>query len=316
MKRVYTSSDLSFVIPTYNRPEQLRKLLTSLAAQEGCGGVVVVGSGENVGCVVSEFADSLPIQYLHSDEGGQILQRNKGIALLGESASLVGFLDDDLVLECGALSAMIECWNRVPEETAGVAFNIINEGQYSHNWKYGLFCLSSSRKGEVLSSGFAVPFYGTESDVPVRWLGGGYTVWRKGVVHEFPQQPVNSRWAIGEDVRFSYPVGKKYPLHVCASARVRHEHVVDQAPLESVHCYRGRKWGVAQYYFVKQHEELSGVACLWMVFGSAAVHLFSGLRRGDHAAVRGGQGRLAAVGDIVLDMMGIRDVTLTLEDGV
>ncbi|MBU0655187.1 MAG: glycosyltransferase [Gammaproteobacteria bacterium] len=277
-------SDLSFVVATKNRPDQLHKLLESLSSQTRiCGRVVVVGTGNSVEYVVSRFYDRLPVEYIHSPVPGQIRQRNMGIASLGGEFNFVGFLDDDLVLERDSLEKMIEFWNEAEPHTAGVGFNIINVEPLKYSWAQAFLFMSSSYPGRVLKSGYNVSIGHLATDVRSQWLGGGYTVWRSDILNTFPQDTLNTRWAIGEDLRFSYPIGKEYPLYVCADAKVRHEHVFDQAPLGKVHFYRGRKSAISQQYFVQLHaDDFSSIACLWMIFGKSIIRLISAGLKSDH----------------------------------
>lgn len=291
MGTCYTARDIAFVIPTYNRPEKLRHLLRSFETQPPFGRVVVVGSGEGVGHVVASFEGRLPATYLHSEESGQILQRNIGLGMLGDEYALIGLLDDDIVLEPGAIAEMVELWN-ARSDLAGVGFNITNEIPPVPGRLQKLFFLGGDVPGAVLKSGFAVPFVGATEDRDIQWLGGGYTVWRTDVFHEFSHDEVKSSWAIGEDLRFSYPVGKKHALAVCSGARVRHEHVKDQAPPDVVHRYRGKMWGTASFAFVASHAELSALACLWMVLGKTVLSLVSGLLRRNRAALQSARGNL------------------------
>lgn len=290
----YVATDLAFVVPTKDRHAQLERLLESLARQtQTCGRIVVVDGGTSAERVVSGFQGRLAVDYIHCPVPGQIRQRNLGIEALGTRYRLVGFLDDDLVLESDALEKMIEFWNRAEEGTAGVGFNITNVEPLRHSPLLCLFFMSVNTPGKVLKSGYNVGFANIPSDIRVQWLGGGYTVWRSSILQQFPQETLNTRWAIGEDLRFSYPIGKKYPLYVCADARVRHEHVFDQGPPKKIHLYRGRKSVVSQFYFAKLHAgDFSRIACLWMLLGKCIFRFTRACLKAD------GQSVLQAIGEV------------------
>lgn len=277
MKRQYVVADLAFIVPTKDRPAQLEKLLESLAKQtQGCGRIVVVDGGESVEHVIADFQGRLAIDYIHCPVPGQIKQRNMGIGMLGTKYKLLGFLDDDLVLEPDALGKMVKFWNQVEDNTAGVGFNITNVTPFRHSRILNLFFMGSETPGRVLKSGYNVSIGHVPADVRTQWLGGGYTVWRSDIIEQFPQDLLNTRWAIGEDLRFSYPIGKRYPLYLCADARVRHEHVFDQAPPGKVHLYRGRKSVISQFYFVQLNaKDFSRIACLWMLLGKCTFRFAS-----------------------------------------
>lgn len=273
-KVVYECRHLAFLIPTINRPQKLRNLLKSLAEQTvPCGRVIIIDGGDSIENVVMEFTDRLPVEYYECHPPGQIVQRNVGIAKLDESTPLVGFLDDDLVLEPDVTEKILALWNRVEINTAGIGCNITNIPLLPFSFLLALTLMYSSVPGQVLSSGFGSRIFNVTADICTQWLGGGYTVWRRQVLLEFPQENINTRWAIGEDLRYSYPIGKKYPLYVCAGAKVRHEHLYDQYQKNVVYRYRGRKESLALLYFVESHPELSRTACLWMLLSTAILRV-------------------------------------------
>jgi glycosyltransferase involved in cell wall biosynthesis len=262
----YAGRDLAFMVPTKDRPGKMKNLLESLADQTvPCGRVIVVASGMDVSDLVRSFADRLPVEYHECDPPGQIRQRNMAISLLDDTTPLVGSLDDDIVLTPDAVAAMIDFWNRVSADTAGVAFNIINNPPYRFSVFKAIIGMDK-KQGRVLPSGCNVSTSPVEKDLASDWLCGGATVWRQEILKEFPHRPIPSKWAIGEDVLFSYPIGKRYPLYVCAAARVRHEHVYDHA-VKMQYRYYGRTVTLWRFYIVECHRELSLLLCIWMVLG-------------------------------------------------
>jgi glycosyltransferase involved in cell wall biosynthesis len=265
---------LAFVIPTKDRREPLDRLLASLKAQsEPCGRVIVVDSGRCGREVVGRHEGSLPIDYLPCHPPGQIRQRNAGIAALRAEDRLIGFLDDDIVLYPDALANMIRFWNTCDPRTAGVGFNIVNALPHVSGSRLVSLTARSAKPGSVLPSGLCVPWINIKKDIRTQWLGGGYTVWRHAIVKAYPQRELKTRWAVGEDLRHSYPIGKRYPLYACAGARVRHEHVYDQSPPRTVHRYQGDKSSVALLYFTASYPELSRLACVATILRSALSRL-------------------------------------------
>lgn len=315
MNASYSGQDVALIIPTKDRPAKLNNLLESIALQTTrCGRVIVVDGGRSVKDIVLGFGGSLPVEYYSCNLPGQIRQRNMGIALLDAKAPLVGFLDDDIVLEPRALENMIHCWNRVERETAGIGFNIVNQPPHNHSFVRYVMLSGSSVPGSILLSGANVPFQNVQSDIKSQFLGGGYTIWKRSILDEFPQENLDTRWAWGEDVRFSYPIGKKYPLYACASAKVRHEHVYDQAPPDHVHRYQGRKGALAIFYFVTSHPELSRSACLWMLVTSAIANFVYGFITWDPPLLKYGIGRAEGIFICLKGMVGLTDLRKELED--
>lgn len=311
----YTGQDIAFIIPTKDRPQKIANLLQSIAAQKVmCGRLIVINGGQPVKDIVGEFSGILPIEYHECRPPGQIRQRNMGIALLDSRTKLVGFLDDDIVLEPRAVEKMIECWNHADDDTAGIGFNIVNLPQHRHSFLKGVMMSSSPIPGSILLSGANVPFLNIPSDIRTQFLGGGYTIWRREIINEFPQENLNTRWAWGEDVRFSYPVGKKYPLYVCADAKVRHEHIYDQASPAHVHQYQGRQGAIAIFYFVSSHPELSRLASLWMLSASAVANFVVGTVTLNPVFVKYAIGRTEGIFICLKAILGLTDLRKEMED--
>lgn len=266
-KQIYKGQDVAFIIPTKDRPEKVKTVLDSVARQTvPCGRMIIVDGGRSVKDIVMGFSDSLPVEYYECYPPGQIRQRNMGIALLDERTPLVGFLDDDIVLEPQALESMITFWNKCEPDTAGVSFNIVNNPPYRHSWVRAIMGMSSPQQGLVLRSGYNIATSPVGTDLRAQWLCGGATVWKKQILKNFPHKEIDSRWAICEDAIFSYPIGKIFPLYVCADAKARHEHVYDHTA-KMKYRYYGRTVTLWRLYFVESHVELSRMFFLWMLLG-------------------------------------------------
>ena len=268
----YTAADMVFLIPTKDRPNKLNDLLASIVEQDSLPGrILVIDGGKSVEDVVIKYKAQLPIEWHQCLPPGQIRQRNYGISLIKEH-KLVAFLDDDLVFEPGALQAMVAMWNAVEPETAGVGFNLINVANTPPTWKERLLLIKGPRPGQVLPSGHNTAFTSLTDDIKTDWLGGGYTVWRKAILDQFSQAEVTTKWAIGEDLLFSYPIGLRYPLYACAKARVRHEHVADQAPsLERIRL-AVYKTAIVSFILAYQQPALSSFAALWSIAASLLLY--------------------------------------------
>jgi len=266
----YTASDISFVIRTRNRPEKIGATLNALAAQTvNCGKVIVAASGSDISEVVLSFEGQLDVEYLHCEKPGQIVQQNRGLALLDSKVRLVGFLDDDILLEPDALRHIIDLWNHVEPNTGGISFNIVRkEGAPEPHWRRILEKIVPP--GRVFKSGFSAPIGVLETSISASRLRGGATVWRKAILDEFKRNDISASFAATEDLMFSYPISKKYPLYYCAEARVLHDH-------EIISPGRGETWALWHLYFVTQNQDLSVVAYACTVTGISVLGMILGL---------------------------------------
>ena len=259
----YKTTDLAVIIPTKDRPVQVKRHLQSLVDQKcKLGRVIVVVSGQDIKDIVLNFKDILPVEYYES-KPGQIRQRNMGISKLDERTKLVACMDDDVTYHEDAIVQMTRFWNSVEPDTAGVGFKIINVSAVKHNWFRGFLGFSSAKPGQVLKSGLSTVIHHAEENVQVQWLNGGSTVWRQDILIANPLQEINTSRAVNEDLIFSYPLGKKYPLYLCSDAKVEieemlyiNEQLIDQNT-KKLYIYSGRERCLWNLYFVMINEDLS-----------------------------------------------------------
>ena len=99
----------SFIIPVYNRPDEVDELLASMTRQTlKCFEVIVVEDGSQNDCreVCDRYAGQLDLHYYYKDNSGPGQSRNYGVERAKGDYVLV--LDSDVVLPDGYLSAVDE----------------------------------------------------------------------------------------------------------------------------------------------------------------------------------------------------------------
>lgn len=97
----------SFVIPVYNRPDEVEELLESLTIQKFKDfEVIVVEDGSQIVCrhIVEKYTDRLDIKYYEKPNSGPGPTRNYGVQRA--SGDFVLILDSDVVLPEGYLTAV------------------------------------------------------------------------------------------------------------------------------------------------------------------------------------------------------------------
>ncbi|MBL6989699.1 MAG: glycosyltransferase [Bacteriovoracaceae bacterium] len=273
----YSGDDLAFVIPTKDRPRKIEAFLQSVLIQEiKPHRIIFVDSGESIEGILNRFKDRINVEYYRAQNRGQIAQRNEGIAKLDSSTPLVAFFDDDIILNEGSLKSIITFINNAPKNTAGVGFNITNMPANSHSWPKGLLGISGPDAGKILKSGANTPTSGTPINLETNWLCGGATIWKFEVIQEFSHRAIETRWASCEDIIFSYPIGKKYPLFVCADAKVIHDHHYDHTG-NARFVYYGKTETLWRMYFVDSNSDLSILAFLKMILSLTLARIVLGL---------------------------------------
>ena len=98
MKNLF--NNIAFVVATKDRPIDLHKMLQSLSDQTYIPNQIIIvdASKISVRSIVKNF-QSLDIKYIYHPRPSAAAQRNIGIKAVNSNMALVGFLDDDVVLE-------------------------------------------------------------------------------------------------------------------------------------------------------------------------------------------------------------------------
>lgn len=110
----------SFVIPVYNRPDEIRELLQSLKLQKHKDfEAIVVEDGSSVTCenVCDEFRNQLDIKYFFKPNSGPGPTRNYGAERASGEYLLI--LDSDVMLPAGYLNAVEDELLRIPADAFG-----------------------------------------------------------------------------------------------------------------------------------------------------------------------------------------------------
>lgn len=222
------ASQLALVIATKDRPQELGRLLSSLARQNPKPAEVIIVDGGDISVVeLTRSFRGMPVRYLRHRPPSAARQRNVGVAALGAAACLVGFLDDDTVLPPGAIAAMLQFWATATTEYAGAGFNLLNP--VPRGWRrfktsplverLGLY---SRRAGGVALSGWQNVVGTVEATCDVDWLGTGASCWRRTVFDEFAFDEHFDGYSYLEDLDFSYSVRRRFRLAIVATAGYRH----------------------------------------------------------------------------------------------
>jgi glycosyltransferase involved in cell wall biosynthesis len=117
LERREVQTQIAVCIPTYKRPEGLRRLLAGLATQEplpDCQVTIVVVDNEGSPqskSVCDEFALKLkfPLRYCCEMRRGLSHVRNKAVEIAGAFADALVFIDDDEVPSPGWLKRLVAC---------------------------------------------------------------------------------------------------------------------------------------------------------------------------------------------------------------
>jgi FkbM family methyltransferase len=218
---------IAFIIATKDRPRELRQMLLSLQQQSVMPDqIVIVDSGASVENVAAEFP-SLNICYAHHSPPSAAQQRNAGLALVNGDATLIGFLDDDVVLEPNAIVNMLAFWESAPKNFGGAAFNWLNPPTRALAALKRMSLVSwlgiyPAEPGMVAKSGWHSVVGRVERDTLVEWLPSGASVWRRNVFQRGAFDDYFQGYSYLEDLDFSYGISRRHQLCIVADAGFRH----------------------------------------------------------------------------------------------
>ena len=264
------------MVATKDRPEELRRLWRSLCSQNRLPGEVVIVDASARPFPLADL-EPVPVvlRYLRTGVASASRQRNLGLDAVGPDADLVGFLDDDVVLEPGAVGAMLRFWNGADAGVGGAAFNMDNHPPLDGPFLKRTLLAESlglyrRQRGTVAPSGFQTMIGRVAKTTWTDWLPSTASVWRREIFRDFRFDEWFGGYSYLEDLDFSYRAGKALKLAVVAEAYYRHL----PAP-------GGRGNGVAfglrevlnRIYFAKKYAEFSLGRC----YAALAVRLLMNL---------------------------------------
>ena len=250
----------AILIPTRNRPKELSILLRSIQKSTRLPKqVVVVASGQNVAHILDEFSKSLEITYLHTEVTGQIAQKRLGVELVSKEVEWCLFLDDDLILEESAIDlALSAARSYEKKDIIGIGLSLpplsraLNASKVNKKL-LGLFKLSSSRPGEVLSSGHATSYLQETSVTETQWLNGA-SMWKLEHAKNYGIDLPSTPYAACEDLIFSYPLSKQGVLIYVPESKLRFQES-QLSDFDSFEVLRAASYW--RYYFISKNQGLS-----------------------------------------------------------
>jgi GT2 family glycosyltransferase len=266
-------------------------MLASLAAQTRLPDeVIIIDEDESSRELVDRFP-KLNICVI-AVPGSASRKRNAGVEATRSDTTLVGFMDDDIVVEPTAIEAMAAFWKLEAPGLAGAGCNYANAPRgFGQGLKqlavWSTIGLYESRPGSVARSGFQTRITDFRETVYVRWLPSGATFYAKGILKEFRFDEWFENYSYLEDLDFSYRIGEHYKLAVVADARFYH--YPSQFGRPSAYQF-GKKEVLNRLYFVSKHPELSRPMCYFALAIRSLMTILLGfmkLERGNFKRVVG-----------------------------
>ncbi len=279
-------NQVSIVLPTMNRGEDMRAFLDSLLAQTVLPGeLVVVDAGEPVEALLREALEGSGIElvYLKSDPGTS-LQRNLGIdRARGE---FLFFLDDDMVLEPAYIEATLEAF-AVPMDppVGGVMGSQINVPPDSAPKRalYGLLGIAHTAPGddsELYISGGVRWLAEPSGVVPIPAAATGRVAYRAACLEAERFSEFLPGYTFAEDVELAVRIARSWTIVHQPAARLDHRH---SAAGRVGYGDRVSRVMYSRFYFFSRHRDKTPrnlAAFAWSHSGETAQLVGVGLKRG------------------------------------
>jgi hypothetical protein len=264
-KKVYP--DLTVLIATKDRLNQITKLLSSLESSTKLPStVIVVYNGINIESEIEKFNALFQLVTIKSDIASQVHQKKLGLSALPPDCKWVLFLDDDVVVEPDSIQLLYERYISNPSFSNYVGFGLaIRNRVYRNNnrlVKYLLYAmkLHSFSPGDVTLGGHPQSYLSQDNVCEVKWLNG-LSIWSTKVTDQYFDIPLISDYAAYEDVMFSHTVSRKYKLLFASDIFVLDQILENDKPLSSKQFVAGC---YARYFFVDSNPDMSKS---WMITG-------------------------------------------------
>ena len=218
----------SIVIPTKNRPEELRKMFASLMIQTKLPDqIIVIDQSSDDKIIKNELKrvlkkKEIEFNYLCNNKIKGLVEA-KFYSLNYCKYEIISFFDDDIVLQSDYIEKIDFTFEKYPEVIGanGVILNMPKKNYLKRLFfkitHVGIF---SDNRYEVVNSinKKTKPFL-------VNTLSGGLSSWRKEVLKQVDFD-VKNHFHSYEDKEFSIRVNKKYPngMYIIPQAKLNHFH--------------------------------------------------------------------------------------------
>lgn len=209
--------DISVIIPTYNRVDELKITLKPLLKHIAeLNEIIVVDQSKN------DLTKSLvkrknhpKLKYVYLANASLPRARNLGVSKSSKSSKLIFFLDDDATISSNYFSVMLQIFNSRPNIMGAAAFpktKLQNKVNALEERLKKMFFLQNEleHRPRVLS------VYGNcypaeiKREVVGEWISGVNMCYRKEVFEKQRFDENLPGYALAEDFDFSYRLAKKY----------------------------------------------------------------------------------------------------------
>ena len=272
---MYALKDVTVIIPTYNRVEDLRETLSSFKERIAslCEVLVIDQSKNRDTRQLVASMKNKKIIYFHSDVASLTAARNIGIRKTSPKSKIVLFLDDDISLGKNYFDEILRVFNE-NSDALGVSGYYLSSGVKMGKFEKSLrriFCIEHKSRNDarVLSAYGAVYPATLNGTINAEWLTGFNMAFKREVFEKEMFDENLSQYALGEDFDFSYRIHLMRPnsLYITPYANLVHRvSTVERVPTRKI-SYMNQ---IYHFYFnFKNFNRTIGqkVGFAWTIFG-------------------------------------------------
>jgi glycosyltransferase involved in cell wall biosynthesis len=222
---------ISMIIPTLNRPDDLRRALSSVGANIRLPDEVIIveqGDARRTKNIASKF--ELNVQVIYLERKSLASARNIGITASG--GDIIMFIDDDVEIDVEYVRNVKKYFETHQEVLGVTGKDLIYVSTRRGIVRVlrrcvGFLFFRSALRGpsRILRSGHNVLHNYADHEERIEWMPGCSFSVRKIIFDKgfrFDERLIG--WCFGEDVMFSYAVHKKYPGSLRYVPQVRFTH--------------------------------------------------------------------------------------------
>ena len=274
---------ISVIIPTLNRPEDLKEALNSILAQKLLPHeVIIVDQSENM--LTRELVESFDVAnkargisfiWHFRQEKGSARARNAGFRV--SQGDIVCFTDDDVILEKDYFKAISRCFETYPQ-IGGITGNVeVLEPPSGFKWALRKWLLKVFQidlfNGKMSSSGFGFPLFHEEIEkMEYVELFAGYSMnFRRQYLEADLFDEFFTGYSFREDVELSYRISRHTKLAAIPDALFEHK----MSTSSRTHWKDLKKMQFKNYYYVfnkhKNHLWTSRLIFAYSIVGLLAI---------------------------------------------
>lgn len=225
--------NFSIIIPTYKRPDDLKKCLESILVQTVVPlEVIVVDNADyfKTGQLINNSFDifvenGINLKYIKNGNSNSAnIARNIGAS--NSIGDILLFIDDDIILDKDFIKEIMSVY-KTYQNAIGVQGFILNKKVSRFvDFIHKIFCLTHNKKNnnKLLPSIQDVYAYPLTKIVNCQWIMSGCTGYKKQFFQKFKFDENMYKYCSGDDVDLSYRIYKEYPqsLYQTPFAKVIH----------------------------------------------------------------------------------------------